>query len=245
MEASKSISKPLLRKLESILTLSGEEQEAVLRLTGTVQSVEADQDIVREGEKPSECCLVLDGFTCRYKVTDAGKRQIFSFHTPGDIPDLQSLHLQVMDHSLSTITRCDLLFIPHPTIRELCRRFPRIGDAFWRDTLIDGAIFRQWLLGVGRKEAASRIAHLLCELFLRLRAVGLAAGRDLELPLTQAEIGDALGLSTVHVNRSLQKLRAMGVIAGSGKKLVIQDWEGLREVGEFDPTYLHLKKVAA
>jgi CRP-like cAMP-binding protein len=236
---------PLVRKLDSIFALSAEERSALSRLPGSVREIAADHDVVREGDAPGECCLILEGFVCRYKVTDAGKRQIFSFHTPGDIPDLQSLHLEVMDHSVGTITPSKLLFIPHEAVRELCRRFPRIADAFWRDTLIDGAVFRQWLLGVGRKEAHSRIAHLLCELFLRLRAIGLAEESAFELPLTQAEIGDALGLSTVHVNRSLQRLRALGLIASSGRRLLIRDWRGLSEVGEFDPTYLHLIKAVA
>ena len=177
-----------------------------------VKSVGPDQDIVREGDRPSECCLVVEGFACRYKLTAAGKRQIFSFHIPGDLPDLQSLHLKVMDHSLMTLTPCKLAFIPHQSLTDLLRKCPRVADVMWRDTLIDAAIFREWMMGIGRRSAYTRIAHVLCEVLVKMRAVGLRTERECELPLTQAEIGDALGLSTVHVNRSLQELRGDGLL---------------------------------
>jgi CRP-like cAMP-binding protein len=141
--------------LESILVLSEDEKDVLRKLSGTIKSVGPRQDLVREGDRPSECCLVLEGFACRYKLTEEGKRQIFSFHIPGDIPDLQSLHLDVMDHSLSSLSACKALYIPHEVIRDLTQRCPRIGDAFWRDTLIDGAVFREWILNLGRREAQS------------------------------------------------------------------------------------------
>ncbi len=191
---------PLVRKLETIVDLSDQEREAVLGLPVTVRVLNADQDIVRDQDRPSQCCLMLSGFACRYKTLPGGKRQILSFHIPGDIPDLQSLHLEVMDHSLGTLTESRVAFIPHGTLRAFIRAHPRIGDVFWRDTLIDAAVFREWMANVGRREAYSRIAHLLCELYVRLRAVGLANGQAYVLPATQAEIGDAQGLSTVHVN---------------------------------------------
>ena len=236
---------PLVRKLESQIVLSDAEKDALQSLSGTVKTLEADQDIVREGERPSTCCLVLDGFVHRYKMTETGKRQILSFHISGDIPDLQSLHLEVMDHSLGTLARSTLAFLPHDTVRDLIRSCPRIGDAFWRETLIDAAVFREWMLGLGRREAYGRMAHLLCELYVRLKAVGLANGHGYEMPLTQAELGDALGLSTVHVNRTLQDLRGEGLITLQGGSVAVLDWEGLRKAGEFDPTYLHLRKEAA
>jgi CRP-like cAMP-binding protein len=195
---------------------------------------------VREGDRPSECCLVVEGFTCRYKFTAEGKRQIFSFHIPGDIPDLQSLHLKVMDHSLMTLTPCKLAFVPHQSLTGLMRRCPRVADVMWRDTLIDAAIFREWMIGMGRRSAYTRIAHVLCEVLVKMRSVGLANGHGCELPLTQAELGDALGLSTVHVNRSLQELRGDGLIELRGGSLTVLNWDGLKKAGEFDPTYLHL-----
>ena len=230
----------LIRKLRSISPLSEDERHCLLTLPLSTKGFAADQDIVREGDRPSECCLVIEGFTCRYKFTDEGKRQIFSFHIPGDIPDLQSLHLNVMDHNLGTLTPCKLAFIPHEKLTEFFRRCPRIGDVMWRDTLIDAAVFREWMIGIGRRSAYTRIAHVLCEVFVRLKAVDLTSANECDWPITQAEIGDALGLSTVHVNRSLQELRGDGLIEIRGGSLTILDWDRLNKAGEFDPTYLHL-----
>jgi CRP-like cAMP-binding protein len=180
-----------------------------------------------------------------YKVTVEGKRQIVAFNVPGDVPDLQSLHLKVLDNNVGTISPCRVGFIHHEVLRDICERYPRITAAFWRETLIDAAIFREWMTSLGRREAYARIAHLLCELLVRLRAVGLAENHTCELPITQAEFADALGLTTVHVNRVLQELRADGLIRMKGQQLTIPDWEKLKEVGEFDPTYLHLEQAAA
>jgi len=230
----------LFRKLRSIAPLSEDERECLASLPLSSKSFPADQDIVREGDRPSECCLVVEGFVCRYKLTPAGKRQIFSFHLPGDLPDLQSLYLKVMDHSLTTLSPSKLAFIPHDSLRQLIHRCPRVGDVLWRDTLIDAAVFREWMMGIGRRSAETRIAHVLCEILIRMRAVGLANEHACELPVTQAELGDALGLSTVHVNRSLQELRGKGLITLKGNRLTVQDWDELKVEGEFDPTYLHL-----
>jgi CRP-like cAMP-binding protein len=235
----------LIRKLESIAPLTSEEKAALLRLPLRLKTVAADQDIVCEGDTPSECCLIVDGFACRYNLTDEGKRQILSFHIGGDIPDLQSLHLTVMDHSLGTLVPCQLAFIQHDDLRSFMRSHPRLGDLFWRDTLIDAAVFRQWIVGLGRREALGRIAHLLCELLVRLRAVELVEDHAFTLPVTQAELGDALGISTVHVNRVLQELRGENLITLNGGSLKVLNWEALKKVGEFDPTYLHLVKREA
>jgi len=175
-------------------------------------------------------------------VPDGG-RQILSFHVPGDIPDLQSLHLRVMDHGLATAIQSTVGFIPHDALRTLCHAHPPLADKFWRDTLIDAAIFREWIVNVGSREAPSRIAHILCEVFLKLQAVGLTNGNSFEFPITQGEIGDATGLSTVHVNRSIQKLRADKLISIEKGRCTIWDWERLKRAATFDPTYLHLKSV--
>jgi len=234
----------LFRKLGSISPLSDDEKHCLLALPLRTKAVGPDQNIVQEGDRPSECCLVVEGFTCRYKTTEDGKRQIFSFHIPGDIPDLQSLHLKVMDHSLMTMTPCKLAFIPHQSVTDMMRRCPRVADVMWRDTLIDAAIFREWMISIGRRSAYTRIAHVLCEVMMKIRAVGLADGHSCELPITQAEIGDALGLSTVHVNRSLQELRGDGLVELRSGSLTALDWEGLKQAGEFDPLYLHLNGAA-
>jgi CRP-like cAMP-binding protein len=239
MDAPHSDTHALIRKIESNVTLTEDEKAALLRLPMLVQDIRAGQDIVREGDRPSRCCLMVEGFTCRHHVTREGKRQIFSFHIPGEIPDLQNLHLRTMDHTLATVTRCKVGFIRHEAVQDLCARHPRLAGALWRETLIDAAIFREWMMGLGRREADARIAHFLCEMLVRLRAVGLAEGNRCPLPLTQTEIGDALGLSTVHVNRTLQQLRGTHLITLTKTHLTVNDWERLKALGEFDPTYLH------
>ena len=235
----------LIRKLESIAPLAPEERAALQRLPMRLKTVAAGQDIVSEGDTPSECCLLVEGFACRYNVTAQGKRQILSFHISGDMPDLQSLHLKVMDHSLGALIPCKLGFIQHDDVRTLIRHHPRLGDLFWRDTLIDAAVFRQWVVNVGRRQGPARLAHLLCELLVRLRAVKLVEDHAFDLPVTQGDLADAMGISNVHVNRVLQDLRKQGLILLQGKFLNVLDWEGLKQAGEFDPTYLHLVKKEA
>jgi CRP-like cAMP-binding protein len=170
------------------------------------------------------------------------KRQIFAFHTPGDIPDVLSLQLKTLDHSLGTITPCTVGFIQHEHLRELFQQQPRLTDVFWRETLIDAAIFREWMLGIGRRDAKTRVAHLLCEMFTRLKAVGLEKNNTVPLSLTQNQVGDALGLSTVHVNRTLQALRGDSLLVWEGRALTVLDWGRLAEAGEFDKGYLHLDR---
>ncbi|WP_445502502.1 Crp/Fnr family transcriptional regulator [Microvirga sp. G4-2] len=236
---------PLIRKLESIFTLTNDERQALQSLPMQVTVIKEDQDIVREGDRPSRSCLILSGFACVYKMTVQGKRQIVSFAIAGDIPDLQSLHLKVLDNSVATISPCTAGFIAHEALWDLCTRYPRLAAAFWRETLIDAAIFREWVINVGRREGPTRMAHVLCELMVRLRAVGLVEDHVCDLPITQGEFADALGFTTVHVNRVLQQLRAEGLIVTQGTRLTIPDWDRLKQMGEFDPTYLHLVREDA
>jgi CRP-like cAMP-binding protein len=236
---------PLIRKLDSIFTLTDDERQALETLPMQVVVIKEDQDIVRAGDSPSRSCLLLSGFACVYKLTGDGKRQIAGFSIAGDIPDLQSLHLDVLDNSIGTLTPCRVGFIPHKALRDLCECYPRITAAFWRETLIDAAIFREWVLNVGQREAYSRMAHVFCEMLVRLKAVGLADDHGCDLPITQAEFADALGVTTVHVNRVLQEMRANGIIELRGDRLNIPDWETLKRAGDFDPTYLHLKRDQA
>lgn len=236
---------PLIRKLESVAPVTASERQAFLGLPIHVRELREDQDIVREGERPTQCCLLIEGFAYRYQAMGDGRRQITSFHIAGDIPDLLSLHLGVMDHNLGTLAPSKIGFIAHRDIQRMIVDHPRIGDAFWRDTLIDAAVFRAWMTGMGRRSAYGRIAHLFCELVTRMRVVGLASDHSVRLPLTQEDVGDALGLSTVHVNRVVQQLRADGLITWESRVLTVNDWEGLREAGEFDPTYLHIHQTQA
>jgi CRP-like cAMP-binding protein len=235
----------MTRKLESIFPLLDEEKQALQGLPVHVTAFQADQDVVRVGDRPSQCCLLLEGYTCVYKLTSEGKRQIMAVHVPGDIPDLQSLHLTVLDNSIATMTPCTVGFIQHDDLRRVCERYPRINAAFWRETLVDASILREWLLNVGRREAYTRMAHFVCEFLARLKAVGLATDGTFDLLITQAELADCVGTSTVHVNRVLQALRADGLIESKGTRVTIPDWEALKKVGEFEPLYLHLRKDEA
>jgi CRP-like cAMP-binding protein len=232
----------LVRKLESIVSLSEEVRQAILSLPARTRVLNDGQDIVREGDKPSQSCFILDGWAYRYKMLSEGRRQILSFHIPGDIPDLQSLHIHTMDHSLATLTKSTVAFIPHESLLDLTNRFPSAAAVLWRETLIDAAIFREWMTGIGRRDAYGRIAHLFCELYLKQEAMGLASEHHCPWPLTQFDLGDATGLSNVHINRTLQHMRGAGVITLRSSTLTIHAWSELVRAAEFDPTYLHLAK---
>jgi CRP-like cAMP-binding protein len=234
----------LVAKLQSIGSLSLREQAQVRQLPMRVHSVSARQDIVSEGERPTDCCLVLDGFFIRHKLVNGGERQILSFHLPGDMPDLQALHLPVMDHSLGSLIPGSVAFIAHAALRQAIAREPGLSDLFWRLTLIDAAIYRAWIVSIGRRSASQRIAHLFCELYMRMRELRFAEATGFALPMTQQDIADALGLSAVHVNRSLQQLRGDGVIVSRGKFHGFTDWERLRRAGDFDPGYLATRATA-
>jgi CRP-like cAMP-binding protein len=231
-----------VRKLESIGDVSADEKAAIYELPMQVRTLADGEDIVIEGERPSQCCFILTGVVCRYKILPEGRRQIFFFHTPGDFPDLQSLHLSTMDHSVATLAESRIGFVEHTYLRELIRRFPDLGSLLWRDTLIEAAIFREWMVGIGRRSAHQRIAHLLCEMALRFEAVGLTHDHNYQFPITQAEMGDALGLTDVHVNRVLRSLRKEQLVISNRAGIRILDWEGLKALGEFDPMYLHQTK---
>ncbi|HEX2560641.1 Crp/Fnr family transcriptional regulator [Phenylobacterium sp.] len=235
----------LLLKLESIADLSSEERAALRRLPIRVRDLSAGEDFVQDGDIPTESCLLLEGLACRYKLLEGGGRQILSFHIPGDIPDMQSLHLTRMDYSMSALGRSQVAYIPHASLRTLTREHPGLAEIFWRDTLVDAAIFREWMIGLGRRDAACRLAHLFCELMVKFRAVHLANNDKAPLPLTQVELSDALGLSPVHVNRVLQDLRGAGLIRFGHGVLEVLDWQGLVRAGDFDPCYLHLEEGLA
>lgn len=230
----------LARKLASVAALTGEELEAIRKLPLTVREIPARQDIVRLGDRPTHCCLVMAGLAFRYKVLGDGRRQILNFHVPGDIPDLQSLHLTTHDHNFAALTALTIGFIPHAAVHQLNARFPRVAGALWRDTLIDAALLRERIVSIGQRDGLSRTAHFLCEMFVRLQVVGLADAGSMLLPITQNEIADALGMSFVHVNRMIKELRERGLINVERQMVVLVAWESLKVLADFDPVYLHL-----
>lgn len=232
----------LIRSLETICDLSDDSKALLNALPMRVVKVEEGVDLVRQGDHPTESILVLQGVVCRYKIVAAGRRQILSLHLPGDIPDLHGLHLTRMDHSIGAMVPGMVAYIPHPGLLKVIDASASLTNALWRATLVDASIFREWMANVGTRSAIQRVSHLFCEIYVRMRALGLADARGFRLPLTQAAIGDALGISTVHVNRTLQQMRRDGLIESHGKFHGISDWEGLKRTGDFDPSYLHLKR---
>ena len=230
----------LIQRLGTIAVLTDPEKQAIADLPLRIRDFKENTDLVTEGDYPSECCMVVAGFVFRYKLLGRGRRQIFSFHLPGDIPDLQSLHLAVMDHNLGALTPGRAAYIPHAALRDLTERHPNLASILWRDTLIDSAVFREWLASVGRRSARQRVAHLICEVTVRMRALDLITDHAFNMPVTQAELGDALGLSTVHINRVLQAMRREDLLTWRGTALLVLDWERLKAVGDFDAAYLHL-----
>ncbi len=236
----------LIGKLGTIGSLSESDRDAIRSMKGRVRQLRPYEDVISEGDKPNAVAFLHEGFACRYKIVEDGKRQILSFHIPGDVPDAQSLFLERMDHSLGTLTDVTVVHIEHKVMLDLFAQAPKVAHLFWRGTLIDASIFREWMVGLGRRNAYQRMAHLFCEVITQLHSVGLVdAKKTCELPLTQAEIGDATGLSNVHVSRTLKELREAGLLTFRAGSLAILDWDGLVRAGEFDPDYLHLKQQAA
>jgi CRP-like cAMP-binding protein len=235
----------LLRKLESFCAFSEVERQAVRGMFTGSRRVAAGEDILQEGAAATTVSLLLEGIACRYKSLPDGQRQIMSFHIPGDLVDLHAFILGEADHSIGCLTPCRLAFAPYQGLEEVIDQHPAVARALWRDTAIDGAVWREWLVGMGRRSAYSRIAHLLCEVVARLKDVGLMEGQSCDLQLTQQELADSLGLSLVHVNRVLQRLRANGLISLGRGTLRVHDWEGLKQAGGFDVSYLRPRQARA
>lgn len=229
----------LIKKLSSVSNLTPGDVEALRRLPLIVREINGKTDIVNVGDCPTHCCLLLDGMLYTSVIQTDGTRQITSLHMPGDIPDLQGLHIDVMNHNVGAICASMVAFIPHAAIYELIEKSSNIASTLWRETLIGAAIYREWLVNVGARTAYQRTAHLLCEVSYKMRAVGLSDGAYYHFPLTQDDLADALGLSSVHVNRTVQQLRADGLIVLQNKLLKISDWAALKNAGGFDPSYLH------
>jgi len=229
----------MIRKLRNDTDLDDDDIQAIRALPIHVKKFPAHASIVNEGDRPTQSCLMIEGYSTRSKTTDHGKRQILSVHIPGDIPDLQSLYLHVMDHDFGTLSACTVGFIPHEALRALTRSRPLVAEAMWRDTLVDAAIFREWIVNVGRRPAGARLAHFIMEMRERLAMIGRPANGEYELPMTQADLADALGLTPVHVNRVVQALRAGGVMDMRRQIVTVGDAEKLIEIGDFSSLYLH------
>jgi CRP-like cAMP-binding protein len=229
----------LARKLAAQSPLGRSDIEAIRALPCSVRTVQPNVSLLREGDRPDQCGILIEGFTYRYK-TAAGARQIVGVNVGGDPLDFQSIFLAVADHSIHTLTRAEVALVPRDDLRALIDNNAAVARAVLTNALVEASIFREWILNVGRRSAKARLAHLLCELADRLTAVGLIDHYRFDLPMTQEQLGDTLGLTTVHVNRMLRALVDEGLIERDRRSVTVRDWGGLREAAGYDPRYLHL-----
>jgi CRP-like cAMP-binding protein len=232
---------PLLRKLSNFATLSEEESRAVVDSCRDVREVGAREDVISQGDRTGGVKLLLDGFACRYKTLEDGRRQIVAYFVPGDLCDLRVFILKRMDHSIGAIAPSQVATIAPDNVLKLMHTYPTLTRALWWSTLVEEAIAREWIVNVGQRNALERTAHLFCELLYRFRAVGLNQGLSCTLPLTQVELAETLGLSAVHVNRTLQELRRQKLITLDDGRLTIQNLRILEELSFFNADYLHLE----
>jgi CRP-like cAMP-binding protein len=243
LQKDRSTLEPLLNKLTYRVDLDAGDRQALLALPFNVKSMERSHFVVRERELATQSCVMLSGYSIRSKLTATGMRQIVAIHMKGEVVDLQNSMLKVADHSVQMLTPGKVAMIPREAIIQLTLDRPKIGHAMWIDTLVDGSIFREWITNVGRRNARTRIAHLLCEFSLRLKLAGLGYDNNYELPMTQEQLADATGLTPVHVNRTIRVLEAEGLIERSTPRAIhIGDWRKLADAGDFDSNYLHLRE---
>ena len=232
----------LLMKLRARDSVSDEEEVVLRGAVSGVEEHQAGRTLVRAGVPLSHSMLVIDGIVTRFKDLADGQRQIQEVHVPGDFTDLHGFLLKRLEHNVGTLTRARIALFPHEQIRRITEEQPHLARLLWFSTLIDAAIQREKILSVGRRPALARLAHLLCELKIRLEVIGLAEDGTFALPLTQLDLGDASGLTSVHVNRMLKQLRDDRLVTFRGGQVTIHDWPRLQQVGEFDRAYLYLDK---
>ena len=231
-----------LKKLRRRTEVTAEEERAIRATVAEVRQVRADELVVRSGEFLNSSIILLDGWLARSKDLPGGERQVTELHIAGDFPDLHGFTLKRLDDDITAISDCRLAVVPHERILEITEKFPRLGRVYWFSTNVDAAIQRELSLSLGQRSAIGRMAHLFCELYVRLEVVGRTVDNGYAFPLTQRELSECLGLTVVHANRTLQELRRRGLIELENRNLVIRDRRGLEGVAEFDPSYLYLDK---
>jgi CRP-like cAMP-binding protein len=225
--------------------LDAREVSALAESISQTTEYQAGHDVVREHEYATQSNLLIAGWCYRYSDLPDGRRQTLALHMGGDFVDLHSFQLKRMDHSVRTLTPCTVAAVPHENLTRITESFPHLTRQLWYSTLIDAAIMRRWMVSLGQRSALENMAHLFCEIYYRASLVNLVADDAFHFPLTQAEIGEALGISAVHSNRVLQQLRAQGLIASSGRTVKILDLRALERAAAFDPTYLNLDPADA
>jgi CRP-like cAMP-binding protein len=229
-----------LRKLRAHSFLADEDEAALRSLRVLTRALAPEDDIVRQGDSPQFAVVVVDGLAARYHTMPDGNRQYLSFHYPGDMPDLQALFLRVMDHSVCAIGCAEIGLLPHKDLLTLFALRPPLAHTIWRESLIDAAILRAAITNNCSRLGHVRLAHFFCEQYCRARVAGLVDAGGCALPLSQTQLGQTLGLSFVTANRALQKLRRTGTVEFRNGRLEVHDWDRLREIAQFDPSYLHL-----
>jgi CRP-like cAMP-binding protein len=242
MHASFDVDLPVsafLQRIEQYDALAADERKALLGIIGAPEKVRAGTSIVREGDRPGRSTLLLDGMMYRARNLSDGGRQIVALHIPGDFVDLHSFLLKTMDHDVVALSPSIVARVSHDDLRRVTARYPHLTRLLWLLTLVDGAILREWAAGLGRRTALERTAHLFCELHLRMNAAGRDGDQRFELPVTQTDLADVLGISAVHTNRTLQELRERQLLTFNGGTLQILDIDALWSLANFDPTYLH------
>jgi CRP-like cAMP-binding protein len=234
----------LIARLLAVTGLAEQDQARLRSISHTIKTFADSEAVIRQGDRPVQCAVVMSGFLSRHRVV-CERNQISSFYVPGDMPDLHTLHLPVMDHDLCSVGTSTVAFIPHSHLRLMLMESPGLTNALWRETLIHAAIYRQWVENLGSRTALPRVAHLISELATRLEVVGLLDDDSFGLPCTQQDFADACGLSTVHINRTIQELRRMGLVEWRGHTVSLLRRKELETVADFSPDYLHALQVAA
>ena len=232
----------LTTKLSSFADLADDDRATLDQLGRNARSFKAGHELIHEGSRPEEVFLLVEGWACRYKVLPDGKRQIVAYLIPGDLCDINIFILKTMDHTIKLLGGAKVATIPKDMIKALLLERPAISQALFWATLVDEAVLREWLVNIGQRDAYERTAHLFCELWSRMSQVGLVAGNEFALPLTQEELADTVGLTGVHMNRMLQRMRRDGLIVLADRRLRIPDIDRLRRIAAFEPNYLHLDR---
>jgi CRP-like cAMP-binding protein len=235
---------PLITKLEQFTHLSDEDRRVLQTLTSEpVRRYGPGTDIVSEGDAPQAVRLILSGWAYRYKQLPDGRRQVVGLLLPGDLGDHNVFVLSEMDHSIGALSAVTLVEIPPAAFEAMMTAHPRVTRALYWESLVNAAVQREWMLNLGRRVGTERLAHLFCEVFYRLRAIGLVQDDSCEMPLTQADLADVIGMTSVHVNRMLQTLRRQELVELKGRRLTVPDLPALERVALFTPKYLHLGHV--